>query len=164
MLISLWRNVCFLISYVITYLFYKNKMIDVKYKLEGDGIVPTYMTDGSVGADLFAAQEVVSFGQILIVDTGVSIEIPEGYEGQIRPRSSLLPNRFLYGPIGTIDQDYRGTLKVVLLLLNPRTITTIEKGERIVQLVISPIVKANFIPGELSSTARNEGGFGSTGR
>lgn len=139
-------------------------MLNIKYKNYGNGITPKYMTAGAVGADLYSPETIELHSKdVVLVDTCISIEIPEGYEGEIRPRSSLLPKRGILGIHGTVDQDYRGTLKVVLMNVSEGT-TKIEAGERIAQLVISPVEKAYFIEEELSETERGDQGFGSTGR
>jgi len=103
--------------------------------------------------------------QRVIIPTGIALEIPEGYEGQVRPRSGLALKKGLtvLNAPGTIDADYRGEVKVILVNLGEEEVV-IERGERIAQLVITPVVRAELIPvEELSSTERGEGGFGSTG-
>lgn len=101
----------------------------------------------------------------VLVSTGISIELPEGYEAQVRPRSGLSLKKgitVLNSP-GTIDADYRGEIKVILINLSDKEVV-IEKGERIAQMVISKVERANVVEvSSLSSTKRQEGGFGSTG-
>ena len=105
-------------------------------------------------------------GEIRLIPTGISVMIPQGFEGQVRPRSGLalrdgiiLPN----SP-GTIDSDYRGEIQVILLNTDSRPFL-IQRGERIAQLVIAPVVKARFVLADnLSTTMRGAGGFGHTGR
>ena len=104
-------------------------------------------------------------GGIALIPTGLAMSIPEGYEGQVRPRSGLAINRgltILNAP-GTIDADYRGELKVALVNLG-KEITTLHRGDRIAQLVITPVPSVNFEEtSDLDPTARNDGGFGHTG-
>lgn len=130
--------------------------------------LPVYKTEHAAGADLTACLETpltIHPGEIVAIPTGIAIEIPHGYEGQIRPRSGLgklgigIPN----AP-GTIDADYRG--EVMVLLVNfSHSPHIIQPGDRIAQLVIAPVIKVDFsFCDELSQTARGSGGFGSTGR
>jgi dUTP pyrophosphatase len=125
---------------------------------------PEYKTNGSVGADLYAAEnKIVQHGEIFLFRTGVCIEIPPGFKGQVFGRSGLSTKGYLVLP-GTIDQDYRGEIGVILL--NSGTDfrqVLIRRGERIAQLVISPVIQADFESDELGSTERGENGFGSTG-
>lgn len=137
----------------------------LKYKLEEGATPPRYQTEGSVGFDLCAIKEgcVVSKGQ-QIVDTGVAFQVPEGLELQIRPRSGLAAKygiTVLNSP-GTIDQDYRGTVKIILYNAGDWTYHW-EKGDRIAQAVLSPVIRGSLVEGELSETERGAGGFGSTG-
>jgi dUTP pyrophosphatase len=129
--------------------------------------LPAYQTLGSAGADLCADVDcVLEPGQRVPVPTGLAIEIPAGYEGQVRARSGLafkfgvgLPN----AP-GTIDSDYRGEL-LVLLVNWGREPVQLRRGDRIAQLVLAPVTRAAFELAEsLSDSARGEGGFGHTGR
>ncbi len=130
--------------------------------------LPSYATPGSSGLDLRAAVEdkvVLEPGERALIPTGIILEIPEGYEGQVRPRSGLAINKgvtVLNSP-GTIDSDYRGEIKVILINLGKEKVE-IGRGDRIAQLVISPVVKADIEEVEdLSETLRGSGGFGSTG-
>ena len=137
----------------------------LKYKLEEGATPPRYQTEGSVGFDLCAIKEgcVVSKGQ-QIVDTGVAFQVPEGLELQIRPRSGLAAKygiTVLNSP-GTIDQDYRGAVKIILFNAGDWTYHW-EKGDRIAQAVLSPVIRGSLVEGELSETERGAGGFGSTG-
>jgi dUTP pyrophosphatase len=135
--------------------------------------LPAYRTEGAAGADLCAhlppdrRAEGVTLrpGERAAVPTGLRMAIPEGYEGQVRARSSLgrrglmLPN----AP-GTIDADYRGEVLVLLINAGDETVT-LAHGERIAQLVVAPVARARFeLADTLDETARGEGGFGSTGR
>lgn len=135
-----------------------------------DGVeLPVYKTAGAAGADVCAhvAEPVLlQPGTSALIPTGLNLEIPEGYEVQVRPRSGLA---FKHGVTvlnspGTIDSDYRGELKVLLINLGQAPFT-VNDGERIAQIVVAPVTRALFVPAEtLSETARGEGGFGSTGR
>jgi len=131
--------------------------------------LPDYSTDGAAGADLFAAESdprVVQSGQRVAVPTGLVFEIPEGFEGQVRPRSGLALRSGLtvVNAPGTIDSDYRGEVKVLLVNLSSEPVT-IQRGDRIAQLVIAPVTRAKFSEAsELSESHRGDGGFGSTGR
>lgn len=131
--------------------------------------LPTYATTGSAGMDLLSANEtpiVVNPHEVVLVPTGIIIEIETGYEGQIRPRSGLAVKHgitVLNSP-GTIDSDYRGEVKVILINHSEKPFT-INRGERIAQLIISSFEKIEWDNSEsLSQTARNDGGFGHTGR
>lgn len=141
----------------------------IKCKIQDGVTLPKNKTSGSAGADICAFIKepiVLKKGERFAVPTGLSFEIPVGYEVQIRPRSGLALN---YGVTclntpGTIDSDYRGEIKVILINLGDEDFT-INNGERIAQMVVTPVVQCNFeIVDELSSTLRGEGGFGSTGR
>jgi len=130
--------------------------------------LPAYATASAAGADLHAAVTepvTVRMGEIALVPTGIRLEIPEGYEGQVRPRSGLAlrAGLTLVNAPGTIDSDYRGEVKVIVTCLSS-TPCVIERGDRIAQLVIAPVRQAMFVPAEeLSETRRGEGGFGHTG-
>jgi dUTP pyrophosphatase len=135
----------------------------------GEGLpLPAYATEGAAGADLRAAVEsemVLEPGRRAAVPTGLVLEIPDGYEGQVRPRSGLAIKAGLTiaNAPGTIDSDYRGELKVLLVNLGSEAVS-IGRGDRIAQLLIAPVTKASFIETEdLSASGRGEGGFGSTG-
>jgi dUTP pyrophosphatase len=130
--------------------------------------LPQYETEGSAGMDLRAFLDadisIPPLGRVKI-PTGIKIEIPEGYEGQVRPRSGLAIKKGLtvLNSPGTIDSDYRGDLDIILINLGSEDII-IKDGERIAQLVIAPVCKANIAEvNVLGETARGGGGFGSTG-
>ena len=127
--------------------------------------IPEYKTEGSSGLDLSSVEDVVLFPrQTKMVSTNLSVEIPEGYEIQIRPRSGLAAKHsitVLNAP-GTIDSDYRGEIKVILHNLGTYDFN-ISKGDRIAQMVLAKVEKMKLFESELSETERNEGGFGSTG-
>jgi dUTP pyrophosphatase len=102
-------------------------------------------------------------GETVVVPTGLRMEIPEGYEVQIRPRSGLA-RRGLVAAFGTVDSDYRGEVGVILHNTNSDMVKLIEDGDRIAQGVLCPVTRANFeFVNEVSQTARGSGGFGSTG-
>ena len=137
-------------------------------KLNPDAIIPTYGTDYAAGADLYAClTEAVTVqpGQTYLVKTGIALEIPDGFAGLIYARSGLATKRGLApaNKVGVIDSDYRGEIMVSLHNHSDKP-ETIEPGERIAQLIITPYVQAilNEVD-ELSDTIRGEGGFGSTG-
>ena len=138
-------------------------------KLQDNAIIPTYGSEFSAGADLYALLE--SEIEILphstvFVHTGISVEIPEGYCGLIFARSSMGAKRGLApaNKVGVIDADYRGEIMVALHNHSEQT-ATVAHGERIAQLAIVPFLKAEFEEAsELSDTVRGAGGFGSTGK
>lgn len=134
-----------------------------------DAPLPVYASSGAAGADLCAALEtplVLKPGARALVPTGLAVELPDGFEMQIRPRSGLAAKHgvtVLNSP-GTVDSDYRGEVKVILINLGDADVE-IAPGERIAQAVIAPVTLAEFrLVDILSGTARGEGGFGSTGR
>ena len=141
--------------------------VNVK-KLSPDAVIPTYGSEFSAGADLYACVEgsvTVNPGQTLLVKTGIAMEIPEGYAGLIYARSGLATKKGLApaNKVGVIDSDYRGEI-MVALYNHSQVPATVEKGERIAQIVIAPFLKADFtVVEELSDTKRGAGGFGSTG-
>jgi dUTP pyrophosphatase len=134
----------------------------------GKGLnAPTYATDGAAGLDVVAAEDVtLAPGQRHAVATGFSVAIPQGYEVQVRPRSGLALKHGItcLNTPGTIDEDYRGEVKVILANLGSEPFE-VRRGERIAQLVPAPVLKAQFREVEaLSETGRGAGGFGSTGQ
>ena len=138
-------------------------------RLRSDAQLPRYMSAGAAGGDLSAAIDdavVIRPGERAAIGTGLAIAISMGFEAQVRPRSGLAWRKGLtvVNAPGTIDADYRGEVKVLLVNLGHEAVT-IEPGERIAQLVIAPVVQARFeVVEELSATDRGAGGFGSTGR
>jgi dUTP pyrophosphatase len=128
--------------------------------------LPAYATDGAAGMDVVAAEELdLMPGQRHAVATGFAIAIPDGYEVQVRPRSGLALKHGITVPNtpGTIDSDYRGELKVIMINLGDAPFP-IRRGDRIAQLVAAPVQRAAFEEvGDLDETARGAGGFGSTG-
>ena len=137
-------------------------------KLNENAIIPTYGTPYAAGADLYACMEenvLIKSHSTAFIHTGVALEIPEGYAGLIYARSGLACKKGLApaNKVGVIDSDYRGEIMVALHNHSDNDLS-IEHGERIAQLVITPYVTANFIQvDELNDTVRGEGGFGSTG-
>lgn len=134
-----------------------------------DGLpLPSYATEGAAGLDLAAAVTspvTIAPAERALIPTGFKIEIPEGYEGQVRPRSGLALNRGLtvLNAPGTIDSDYRGEVGVLLVNWSD-TAQTVTRGERIAQLVIAPVVRVDLDETwALDRTPRGEGGFGHTG-
>jgi dUTP pyrophosphatase len=132
--------------------------------------LPAYATAGAAGADIEAALGeletiVLAPGQWGLIPTGLMLQIPEGFEVQLRPRSGLAAKQgvtVLNAP-GTIDWDYRGEIKVILINHGPEPFS-VRRGMRIAQLVVAPVVRASFVPQTaLEETARGSGGFGSTG-
>lgn len=128
--------------------------------------LPAYATDGAAGMDVLAAEDVtLPPGGRHAVATGLSVAIPSGYEIQVRPRSGLALKHGISVPNapGTIDSDYRGELKVILINHGADAFD-IRRGDRIAQLVLAPVVRMTWLKvDELDDTARGEGGFGSTG-
>lgn len=133
----------------------------------GEGLdLPAYATAGAAGMDVLAAEDVVlPPGGRHAVATGFALAIPEGFEVQVRPRSGLALKHGISLPNtpGTIDSDYRGELKVILINLGAEPFE-IRRGDRVAQLVLAPVVRATWLAvDELDETVRGEGGFGSTG-
>ena len=137
-------------------------------KLSRSVLTPAYETAGSSGMDVAAYINnniVINPGEKALVPTGFSIAIPKGYEVQIRPRSGLAAkkNITVLNTPGTIDADYRGEIKVILINLGKEKFV-VENGDRIAQMIVCPVVKAKLEEvNELSDTERGSGGFGSTG-
>jgi dUTP pyrophosphatase len=145
-------------------------MIDIELQRlpHGTGLpAPSYATDGAAGLDVVAAEDLIlAPGQRHAVATGFAIAIPEGYEVQVRPRSGLALKHGItcLNTPGTIDEDYRGEVKVILANLGAEAFE-VKRGERIAQLVPAVVTKAEFDEvASLDETHRGAGGFGSTGR
>jgi dUTP pyrophosphatase len=139
----------------------------VKRMPHGEGLdLPAYATDGAAGMDVLAAEDVtLGPGARHAVATGLAVAIPPGFEIQVRPRSGLALKHGISVPNtpGTIDSDYRGELKVILINHGADAFD-IRRGDRIAQLVLAPVTRASWLEVEdLDETARGEGGFGSTG-
>lgn len=137
-------------------------------KLTSDAVIPTYGSEFSAGADLYACTEeaiTIMPNETKLIKTGISLEIPEGYAGLIYARSGLAAKKGLApaNKVGVVDADYRGEVMVALHNHSSAS-ATVEPKERIAQLVIAPFLKADFNEvEELTDTVRGTGGFGSTG-
>ncbi len=143
--------------------------IKVKIINHSTNPLPEYATPGSSGMDiranLTAPHSIQSMERVLI-PTGLFIELPEGFEAQIRPRSGLAIKQGItcLNTPGTIDADYRGEIKIVLINLSKEE-QVIQPGDRIAQMIIQAVEKCSWIPvEEIAATSRNEGGFGHTGK
>lgn len=140
--------------------------MDIKIKKINNGKLPTYESEGAAGADCYARIDetvMLQTGKIMVIPLGFAVEIPEGYEMQIRPRSGLARKNGITVITGTIDSDYRGEVGAIVLNTENKSFE-INPGDRIAQAVIAPVIKANWIVSDkLSETKRGEGGFGSTG-
>jgi dUTP pyrophosphatase len=141
--------------------------IEVKRLPHGEGLpLPAYATSGAAGMDVVSAEDVMlpSMGRHAVA-TGLALAIPEGYEVQVRPRSGLALKHGISLPNtpGTIDSDYRGELKIILINLGADAFE-IKRGDRVAQLVVAPVQIGRMVEvAELDETARGAGGFGSTG-
>ena len=131
--------------------------------------LPAYATAGAAGMDLLADVDeplIIAVGARILVPTGLAFEIPRGFEAQIRPRSGLALRHGITLPNspGTIDSDYRGEVQVIVANLGSEPFT-VQRGDRIAQMVIAPVVRAELYEAdEISDTERGSGGFGHTGR
>ena len=148
-----------------------NPTLPVRRLPHADGLpLPSYETGGAAGMDLRAAVPddapmVLKPGARDMVPTGLAFAVPAGFEAQVRPRSGLAAKAGItcLNTPGTIDSDYRGEVKVILINLGPEDFT-IRRGDRIAQLVIAPVVQATWAEvADLDDTSRGAGGFGSTG-
>jgi dUTP pyrophosphatase len=144
-------------------------MVKIKIINKSPHPLPSYATKGSSGMDLMAALEIPMVLQPLerkLIPTGLFIELPEGLEAQIRPRSGLAIRQgisCLNSP-GTIDSDYRGEIKIILINLSNEA-QTIQPGDRIAQMVIQPVQQVSWqLVEAIETTERNDGGFGHTGK
>lgn len=137
-------------------------------KLDEKAFIPTYGTEFSAGADLYACLDkavTIYPGQTVFIHTGLAMEVPEGYAGLVYARSGLACKKGLApaNKVGVVDTDYRGELMVALHNHSNEPIT-VEHGERIAQMIITPYLKAIYeVAEELDDTQRGSGGFGSTG-
>ena len=145
-------------------------MIEIKFQRlpHGEGLpLPQYATDAAAGLDITSAEDLtLEPGKRHAVATGLAIEIPHGYEVQVRPRSGLAIKHGItcLNTPGTIDSDYRGEVKVILVNHGDEAFH-VRRGERIAQLVPAPVLRAHFSEViDLGESARGSGGFGSTGR
>lgn len=142
--------------------------IEVKCLASKGAVMPCYKTQGAAGADVCALLTeplTITAGSFAMIPTGLFFEIPQGYEIQVRPRSGLAAKNGItvLNTPGTIDSDYRGELKIILINLGKEAFV-VNNGERIAQIIVSPVTLASFtITDSLSDTSRGEKGFGSTG-
>ena len=136
-------------------------------RLDPELPLPAYAHPGDAGADLVAAVDVeLAPGERALVPTGIAIAVPDGYAAFVHPRSGLAVRHglALVNAPGTIDAGYRGEVQVVLVNLDPRTPVRLRRGDRIAQLVVQPVERADFAEvAELPASARAAAGFGSTG-
>lgn len=146
-------------------------MLDIKITIEPgceDIPIPEYQTEGSSGLDLRAAVDsdtILKPGECKLISTGLKMEIPAGYEGQVRPRSGLALKKQIgmLNPPGTIDADYRGIVAVIMYNFGKEDFV-IRRGDRIAQLIFQKVERANLIVVKnLADTKRGDGGFGHTG-
>ncbi|TYQ27569.1 dUTP diphosphatase [Pseudanabaena sp. UWO311] len=140
--------------------------VDIKFqKLHPDAQVPSYAHIGDAGADVYSVAEVTLQPQHrAAIPTGLAVDIPIGYEIQVRPKSGLALKHgitVLNSP-GTVDAGYRGEIQVIVINLGTEAYT-FTKGQKIAQLVLKPVLQAQYIEGELRTSDRGIGGFGSTG-
>jgi dUTP pyrophosphatase len=142
--------------------------IEIILQLDSEECLPTYASEGAAGADIKAYIDkpiTIMPGKRELVPTGIRMEIPEGYEVQMRPRSGLALKHgiTLLNTPGTIDADYRGEVKIILINLGDAPFT-VEPGMRIAQMIVAPAKQATFqLQAVLSETSRGRGGFGHTG-
>lgn len=132
-------------------------------KLHPDAIVPTYGTDGAACFDLYSVEDVNNVFGRAVVDTGLAFQVPDEHALFIKPRSGLAFRQACHAFAGTIDADFRGSVKVLLVHERNSTIT-VKKGDRIAQAMILPVPRVTFrVMEQLSITERGAGGYGSTG-
>lgn len=140
--------------------------MQIKIKRIENGKLPEYKTNGSAGADCYARIEkeiILNENDTVTIPLGFAVEIPEGYEMQIRPRSGLTRKNKIVTILGTIDSDYRGEVHAILIN-HSKSIFIIKPNDRIVQAVVCPVIRAEwYLTDELSETERGKNGFGSTG-
>ncbi len=152
------------------FLLYNNRMnkVNIKCVASSGAVIPQYKTNGAAGADicaLLSESVVIKKGERAMIPTGLFFAIPEGYEIQVRPRSGLAAKNgvTVLNTPGTIDSDYRGEVKVILVNLGTEDFT-VNNGDRIAQIVVAPVTIGVFEQvTELDETERGSGGFGSTG-
>ena len=140
--------------------------IEIKFqKLHPDAQIPSYAHIGDAGADVYTVTEMtVAPQKRAAIPTGLAVDIPIGYEIQVRPKSGLALKHgitVLNSP-GTVDAGYRGEIQVIVINLGDEAYT-FTKGQKIAQLVLKPVIQANYVEGELGTSDRGVGGFGSTG-
>lgn len=143
--------------------------VEIKCLASDGAVIPQYKTAGAAGADvcaLLSEPVLIKKSGRAVIPTGLFFAIPQGYEIQVRPRSGLAAKNgvTVLNTPGTIDSDYRGEVKVILINLGDEDFT-VNNGDRIAQLVVSPVTVGSFLQvGELDETERGSGGFGSTGK
>lgn len=144
-------------------------MIEVKVKkLHPNAIVPNYMTEHAAGMDLCTVIDepvILAPGERTLLPTGLAMEIPPGFEGQVRPRSGLALKKgiSLVNSPGTIDADYRGEIGIIIINHGKETVE-FQPGDRVAQLIIAPVTQASLVEvADLNDTDRSAGGFGHTG-
>jgi dUTP pyrophosphatase len=137
-------------------------------KINPEAKLPAYAHRGDAGVDLYSVVDrVLQPGERALIPTGLKMAIPEGYEGQVRPKSGLALKHgvTVLNTPGTVDAPYRGEVGVILINLDPKTPYEVKKGEKVAQMVFAKVKYAEFAErDELAATARGEGGFGSTGK
>jgi len=142
-------------------------IVEIPIQISEGATMPKYQTSGAAGLDLCCSEDfALKPLERRLVSTGLKIAIPEGFEGQVRPRSGLAIKHgiSMVNSPGTIDSDYRGELRLILINFGTETVQ-FNEGDRIGQLVICPVVRAQLkVVDELDGTNRGEGGFGSTGK
>jgi dUTP pyrophosphatase len=147
---------------------YKTQTVEILTIADREDMLPTYGSEGAAGADVRANLESsyeIAPGASALISTGLYFEIPEGFEIQVRPRSGLAFKHqvTVLNTPGTIDHDYRGELKVILIN-HGREPFIVEPGMRIAQLIVAPVVRGHFVRSDaITSTKRGNNGFGSTG-
>lgn len=134
-------------------------------KMHPDAIIPTRATEGSAGFDIYSLDDKkLEHGHCVAFSTGICISIPAGWVGLIKPRSGLAFKASIDSMAGVIDSDYTGEVKVLLTCHDDIILESIEKGDRIAQLVVVPFMGESMEVEELDDTERGANGFGSTGR
>jgi dUTP pyrophosphatase len=142
----------------------KDYEMNVNIKLTPGGKLPRYMSDSASGLDCYASHPaIVPAHSRVLIELGFSIALPPGYEAQVRPRSGMALREGVYACLGTVDADYRGEVKCLLINTTYFQVK-VETGDRVCQLVIAPVVRAYLIEvNSLDDTARGDRGFGHTG-
>jgi dUTP pyrophosphatase len=138
----------------------------MRISLSEDATLPSYKTEGSAGLDLSCSEDFeLEPLERKLIGTGIRIEVPQGFEAQVRPRSGLAIKQgvTMVNSPGTIDSDYRGEVKLIMVNLSQQKVS-FKKGDRVAQLVICPVARVELeVVESLDETGRGEGGFGSTG-
>lgn len=148
---------------------HNTRQVEIPVSIEDEEFLPSYATAGAAGADVKAFLKesvIIPEGCSALIPTGIRVAIPSGFEIQVRPRSGLALNHQLtvLNTPGTIDEDYRGEIKIILMNHGIRPFTVLP-GMRIAQLILAPVFRASFIlDSDLSTTERGSGGFGHTGK